>query len=92
MDQEEHLVIEAEDEATLSPKRPTLAIFPSDEVLQSGRQRVDSTASNADDLDSGFGPSGGGGSQKLNGFDRFSDAWKVVVNYSITPLNKSLIS
>jgi hypothetical protein len=30
-----------------------------------------------DDMDSGFGPSGGGGSQKLNGLDRFSDAWKV---------------
>ena len=39
---------------------------------------VDSTATVPDDMDSGFGPSGGGGSQKLGGFDRFSEAWKVI--------------
>ena len=41
------------------------------------RQRNDSSTTLQDDQDSGFGPSGGGGSQKLSGFDRFSDAWKV---------------
>ncbi len=47
----------------------------------SGRNRVNSATMSdgmtRDDLDSGFGPSGGGGSQKLNGLDKFSDALKV---------------
>ncbi|EFX79778.1 hypothetical protein DAPPUDRAFT_104018 [Daphnia pulex] len=50
------------------------------DAMGSGRDRVNSIATcdgmQRDDMDSGFGPSGGGGSQKLNGLDRFSDAWK----------------
>jgi hypothetical protein len=48
-------------------------------AVTSGRQRIDSTATVPDDMDSGFGPSGGGGSQKLGGFDKFSEAWKVIL-------------
>lgn len=51
------------------------------EPITSGRQRIDSTATVPDDMDSGFGPSGGGGSQKLGGFDKFSEAWKVILVY-----------
>jgi hypothetical protein len=51
------------------------------DLIASSRDRVSSTAifdgMQRDDMDSGFGPSGGGGSQKLNGLDRFSDTWKV---------------
>ena len=47
--------------------------------VTSGRQRIDSTATVPDDMDSGFGPSGGGGSQKLGGFDKLSEAWKVII-------------
>jgi len=51
------------------------------DMMGSGRDRVNSITTfdelQRDDMDSGFGPSGGGGSQKLNGLDRFSDAWKV---------------
>ena len=57
---------------------------PTDEptdLMDTGRERVNSATMSdgmlRDDLDSGFGPSGGGGSQKLNGFDKFSDALKV---------------
>lgn len=50
-------------------------------MISSSRDRTNSVATSdgmqRDDLDSGFGPSGGGGSQKLNGTDKFSDAWKV---------------
>lgn len=46
-----------------------------------GRDRINSSTNSErmqrDDLDSGFGPSGGGGSQKFNRLDKFSDAWKV---------------
>ena len=51
------------------------------DLIGSGRDRVNSITTfdgmQRDDMDSGFGPSGGGGSTKLNGLDRFSDAWKV---------------
>lgn len=49
--------------------------------VTSGRQRIDSTATVPDDMDSGFGPSGGGGSQKLGGIDKLSEAWKVILVY-----------
>lgn len=51
------------------------------DLLNGGRDRIHSAATSDgmqnDDVDSGLGPSGGGGSQKLSGFDKFSDAWKV---------------
>lgn len=52
------------------------------DLMGVGRDRTNSATTSdgmqRDDVDSGFGPSGGGGSQKLtNGFDKFSDAWRV---------------
>lgn len=50
-------------------------------LMGGGRNRINSSTTSEgmqrDDIDSGFGPSGGGGSQKLNGLDKFSDAMKV---------------
>uniref|UniRef100_A0A0P6EIG7 Brain-specific angiogenesis inhibitor n=1 Tax=Daphnia magna TaxID=35525 RepID=A0A0P6EIG7_9CRUS len=59
---------------------PTEAINGSGDLTEFSRDRINSTSSDGmqqDDLDSGFGPSGGGGSQKMNGLDKYSDAWKV---------------
>uniref|UniRef100_A0A0P6DRA2 Brain-specific angiogenesis inhibitor n=1 Tax=Daphnia magna TaxID=35525 RepID=A0A0P6DRA2_9CRUS len=59
---------------------PTEAINGSGDLTEFSRDRINSTSSDGmqqDDLDSGFGPSGGGGSQKMNGLDKYSDAWKL---------------
>uniref|UniRef100_A0A0P5AMI9 Brain-specific angiogenesis inhibitor n=1 Tax=Daphnia magna TaxID=35525 RepID=A0A0P5AMI9_9CRUS len=60
---------------------PTEAINGSGDLTEFSRDRMNSTSSDGmqqDDLDSGFGPSGGGGSQKMNGLDKYSDAWKLL--------------
>ncbi|KAI9565392.1 hypothetical protein GHT06_009184 [Daphnia sinensis] len=60
---------------------PATAIIEHGDMTKSNRDRINSTTTSdgmqPDDLDSGFGPSGGGGSQKFYGLDKFSDAWKV---------------
>ncbi|XP_057370415.1 uncharacterized protein LOC130691484 [Daphnia carinata] len=59
---------------------PSEAITGHGDLTKSNRDRINSTTISEgmqpDDLDSGFGPSGGGGSQKFYGLDKFSDAWK----------------
>ncbi|KAI9565389.1 hypothetical protein GHT06_009181 [Daphnia sinensis] len=60
---------------------PTESINGSGELIEFGRDQINSASSEGmqqDDLDSGFGPSGGGGSQKLNGLDKYSDTWKLL--------------
>lgn len=60
---------------------PAKKIIGHEDLTKSNRNRINSTTTSdgmqPDDLDSGFGPSGGGGSQKFYGLDKFSDAWKV---------------
>ncbi|KZS07008.1 Uncharacterized protein APZ42_029535 [Daphnia magna] len=59
---------------------PARKIIGHEDLRKSNRNRINSTTTSdgmqPDDLDSGFGPSGGGGSQKFYGLDKFSDAWK----------------
>ncbi|KAK4018037.1 hypothetical protein OUZ56_000106 [Daphnia magna] len=59
---------------------PAKKIIGHEDLTKSNRNRINSTTTSdgmqPDDLDSGFGPSGGGGSQKFYGLDKFSDAWK----------------
>uniref|UniRef100_A0A0P6GFS4 Brain-specific angiogenesis inhibitor n=1 Tax=Daphnia magna TaxID=35525 RepID=A0A0P6GFS4_9CRUS len=59
---------------------PARKIIGHEDLTKSNRNRINSTTTSdgmqPDDLDSGFGPSGGGGSQKFYGLDKFSDAWK----------------
>lgn len=70
--EEEHLM----DDCAGNDGGPDQIIISEEEILTIGK-RKDSSTTIPDDMDSGFGHSGGGGSQKLSGFDRFSDAWKV---------------
>ncbi|XP_057370422.1 uncharacterized protein LOC130691485 isoform X2 [Daphnia carinata] len=77
-----HKLLDSSLTALQSAVSPIEQISGSEDLTKFNRSRLNSTSSDGmqqDDLDSGFGPSGEGGSQKMDGLDKYSDAWQRIM-------------